>query len=169
MKEWMKWVKTLIEILLIAAVIYGAICLTSSLGMSEEEYTTAWIVCQPGDYVNARSRPSSRSSSVGWFDGGDEILLNGKEKNGYVCVVGRFEIGEAWVSKGYVVYEEPVRMSATATVISRGKLKARRCVDGKRRCWLRNGDEVKIYWWTEDWCVTNRGYVQTKYLEMDGI
>ena len=169
MKEAQKWVKVLVEIALIVAVVYAVICLTGNLGIAEEEYTTAWVICQPGDYVNARSKPSNRSESVGWFDGGEEILLDGQEKNGFLHCVGRFETCGAWIYSGYVVYEQPTRVYVRASVISKGKLKARKCVDGKRRCWLHNGDTVKVHWFTDTWCVTNKGFVMTKFLEMEGI
>ena len=165
----MKWVKVLIEVLLIALAIWAVIVFTGSLGIAEESYTKAWVICQPGDYVNARSRPSSRSESVGWFDGGEEILLDGQEKNGFLHCVGRFETCGAWIYGGYVVYEQPTRVYARASVVSKGKLQARKCVDGKRRCWLKTGDTVKVHWWTEEWCVTNKGFVMTKYLEMEGL
>lgn len=167
MKEYRKWLKTIAEIAVIALVFYALICFVNSLGMAEE-YTQAWIVCQPNDYVNARLKPNGRSRKVGWLDPGDEILLDGKEKNGYLHCVGMFET-EAWVFSGYVVYEEPVRVNVHAYVISNGDLQARKCIGGRRRCWLKTGDEIKVHWFTNEWCVTNKGFVMTKFLEMEGV
>ena len=28
-------------------------------------------------------------------------------------------------------------------------------------------DTLTIYWWSDEWCLTNYGYVQTAYLELD--
>ena len=168
MKEYQKWLKTIAEIALIVLVMYAVICLINSVGMAEETYTQAWIVCQPNDYVNARLKPNGRSRKVGLLDPGDEILLDGKEKNGYLHCVGMFET-EAWVFSGYVVYEKPVRVNAHAYVISKGDLQARKCIGGKRRCWLKTGDEIEVRWWTGEWCVTNKGFVMTRYLEMEGV
>ena len=169
MGEFIKWLKVIAEIAVIAAVIYAIICFFGSLGVAEEQYTRAWIVCQPNDYVNARNRPSSRSECVGWFDPGEEILLDGEKQNGFLHCVGRFETCGAWVFSGYVVYEEPVKTDIHAYVISNRKLQARKYINGKRRCWLKTGDEIKIHWYTNEWCVTNKGFVMTRYLEMEGV
>lgn len=162
----MKKFFTRLAALTAAVVIAVFVCVS---GIADETYTKAWVICQPNDYVNARVKPTSRSESVGWFDPGDDILLDGQEQNGFVHCVGRFETDGAWVFSGYVVYEEPVRVNVHACVISKGKLQARKCVGGKRRCWLKNGDEIRVHWWTGEWCVTNKGFVMTKYLEMEGV
>ena len=168
MKEYRKWLKVTAQVAAIILVVYALIFFANSLGMAEEAYTQAWIICQPNDYINARSKPSGNSKKVGWFDPGDEILLDGQKKNGYLHCVGRFET-DAWVFSGYVVYEEPVRVNVHAYVISKGDLQARKYVGGKRRCWLKTGDELEVRWWTSDWCVTNKGFVMTKFLEMEGV
>ena len=41
-------------------------------------------------------------------------------------------------------------------------------LDGKRTRWLKPQASLKVYWWSDEWCVTNCGYVQTKYLELEG-
>jgi hypothetical protein len=68
----------------------------------------------------------------------------------------------------YLVDEEPEYIGRTATVISKGRLSARRCIGGERVRWLKPGQIVTVWYMTSEWCVTDRGYVMTKYLEIDG-
>lgn len=39
----------------------------------------------------------------------------------------------------------------------------RRTVNWKRRCWLRDVEEIKVYWMAE-WVVTNNGFVKAEYI-----
>ena len=162
--------KTILEIIVIIAVIWGVIHLWNSFGLSSAfaEDFQAYIICQKDDYVNARSGPSRATSPVGIFEGGDSFWTDGKTKNSFVHVTGSpFEIGECWVHAGYVVYDEPIRVSGTATVVSKGKLAARKYVNGKRRTWLKTNQDVEIIWWSDEWVVTNKGFVMTQFLEVN--
>ena len=138
----------------------------SSLG--ENELFSAWIICQTGDYINVRMNPSRKSQIVGYADAGDSILVDGTEKNGYLKCYGIGDMGEGWIHSGYVIYEEPERVGCTAVVVSRGKLAARKHINGKVRKWLHNMDQIKVYWISSDWCVTNEGFIRTEFLEMEG-
>ena len=162
-----KILKTLIEIALIALVIYAFITLTHSVSLSEELWE-AYVICQPDDYVNVRYQPNKRSQVVGYVEGGDWILIDGTERNGFIKCYEIGEYGEGWIHKGYVVYDEPVRVNRMAFSVSRTRVACRRWIDGKVRKWLKNLDEVMVYWWSFDWCVTNKGFVKTEYLEMEG-
>lgn len=163
--------KTILEILAIIAVVWVFIYVWTSFGLSSalgDDYQ-AYIICQKDDYVNARSGPSRSTSPVGRFEAGDDFWTDGKTKNGFLHVTGStFEVGECWVHAGYVVYDEPVRVSGTATVVSNGQLAARKYVNGKRRTWLKVNEDVDVIWWSDEWVVTNKGFVMTQYLEMNG-
>lgn len=130
----------------------------------------AWIICQPGDWVNARSRASSHSSSEGSYYAGDCITVDGEEKAGFTHVVdSSFEVSECWVASGYVSYSEPIQINARATVISKGRVRARKCIDGKRRKWLEGGERLQVYYLAGDWAVTSEGFVQREFLRIEGI
>lgn len=58
-------------------------------------------------------------------------------------------------------------MGRAATIISKGRLAARKNVDGKRTRWLKSGAKLKVHWWSEEWCLTDCGYVKSVYLEME--
>ena len=157
---------TLFEIALIVLVVAFIATALNSVGFAEDLWE-AYVVCQPGDYVNVRLNPSRKSEAVGYADAGDSIMIDGAEKNGYLRCYYIGEMGVGWIHKGYVVYDKLERVSITAKVNSKGRVMARKYVGGKRRAWLKKNDEVKVYWLSMDWCVTNKGFVKTKYLEME--
>lgn len=163
-----KIVIALIELVLIIALAILIIFATRSIGYSEEDPCfTAWVICQPNDFVNAREKPSRKSRECGYFLPGDPVETDGYSKNGFLRCYG-FETGVAWVSEGYVVYDKPELVDCTAYSIAKGRLAARKCIDGKRRCWVGVNEEVKVSWMSSEWCVTNKGFVKTEFLEMEG-
>lgn len=165
-----KWIVTLLELLLIIAIIIAIVAGYKSLGFAEEAYAKAYILCQPGDYINARYSASRKSEAVGRLESGDVIWLDGKTKNGYAHYVDcHFETCDCWVYTGYIVFDEPVwKGGQKAVVASSGRLAARKNCTGDVRKWLKSGSEVQVFWWSDEWCVTNYGFVKTEYLELVG-
>ena len=158
-----------IELIILVLVIVGAICLIENVGFAEELYNEAYVICQPNDFVNVRERPSSRSTIVGRYETGDKVLLDGIEKGGFSHIVHTgLETEDAWICTAYLVYDKPEWANQSATVVSKGRLAARKNINGKRRCWLKNGDSVKVYWLSNEWCVTDRGFVKTDFIDLDG-
>jgi hypothetical protein len=49
------------------------------------------------------------------------------------------------------------------------RIAARKSAGGDIRCWLKSGDEVFVYYRTDEWCVTDRGFIMTKYLEVGSV
>ena len=162
--ETWKWIRTGIEIVVIAAVIFFLVSVISGLGLAEEG---RYVLCM--DRVNVRLGASSRSDEIGWLEPGDVVYPDGKKKNGFIhCEIPSIEAGEGWVHKGYLVDDQPERMNRTGIIIGNAKVQARKNVDGKRTRWLKPGGEVRVYWWTDDWCLTDCGYVKTDFIELDG-
>ena len=168
--EVRKWIITLIEILVIVAIIYGFVVGVQSIGFSESIYAKGYIICQPGDYVNVRWSPKVANNKCGRLDAGDEILLDGETKNGFALVAdSNFESSDAWVYTGYIVFDKPVKRDGQKAVVSSNyRLAARQNCTGELRKWLYNGDEVQVFWWSEEWCVTNYGFVKSEYLDWIG-
>ena len=119
----------------------------------------AWILCQPGSYVVCHPSPSKDSETLGYFYCGDEIDVIGDVK-GWVKIACGFELGEGYVYKGYVTYDEPTEVNESR-VITKDKVRARRYIGGPRRRWLNTGDSITVYWVSASWSVTSQGYVQT--------
>ncbi len=136
---------------------------------SEEEIIQIWIVCQPDSFVNIRAFPNGRSESVGRLDSGDSVYTDGNTKRGFLHVYASIEPGEGWVHKGYVVYDEPVKPEQQEyTVQSKGRVACRRSAGGTRRCWVRNGDPVRVYYISDEWSITNKGFIKTEFLAEAG-
>lgn len=169
--EAWKLIRTFLQICLIVLLIFGIVRLWNALmaTASAEELTTGYVICQPDDFVNIRSGPGRQSECIGMFGAGEEIYLDGKKKNGYLHIVNtRLESDDGWISKGHVVYDEPEYVNENATIVSKGRLAARKNVNGKRIRWLKPLATVKVYYWSDEWCVTNCGYLQSQYLELAG-
>ena len=127
---------------------------------------TAWILCQPDSYVNVRTRASSRSEILGRCECGDEIEVDGKTKNGFVhCINLPLERNEGWISAGYVVYSQPEKLYELVTMESDGRVACRKTINGQRRCWVKDGDMVKVFFRSEEWSVTDRGFIKTEYID----
>ena len=140
--------------------------LIGSLAAAEEEGTSVWVMCQPESYVNIRERPGSRSPVLGRYEAGTRLTTDGKTKNGYLHLIHlTLESEEGWIHGGYIVYGEPEEKNATYEIRSNGRVAARKTIDGKRRRWMRNGDRVTVYRASRVWAVTNRGFIQTRYLK----
>lgn len=165
--ELWKWIKAIIEVAVLFGIIIGVLCLLQTAGLADEEYEVRYVLCM--DRLTIRMGPSRSSCEIGWLECGDLVYIDGKAKNGYVHCVGlNIEDGEGWVHKGYLVCDRPVRVGQQATIVSKGRLKARKYVDGKRTRWLKSGAKLKVHWWSEEWCLTECGYVQSQYLEIGG-
>ena len=166
-----KIVKTVIEIIVIAGVILVASFLIGNIAVAEDSsgWDSAWVICKPGDRVNIRSHPNSRSEICGYLDPEDHVWTDGKKKGGFVHIVDvSNETGQGWVHSGFIVWDKPEFVNQEATIVSRGRLAARKYVGGRRTRWLKPGAKLKVYYASMDWCVTNCGYVQTRYLELEG-
>ena len=160
----------IIEFLLIIGIAYIIITGLQSLGLADESEIKAYVICQPGDWVNARTGPSRKNPSLGELRTGDVIYVTGEKKNKYYkCDNEQFEQGECWVHSGYIVYDEPEWIGGrSGTVISNQVLMARKNINGEVRLQLKPGTEIQVFWKTDDWCVTSVGFVMTDYLEIDG-
>ena len=159
---------TLLSITIVLIII--AIILILSLAISfvkAEELTEAWVICQ--DYVNVRVKPSRKSDSVGRLDAGDSVLVSDTKNHGFLKCYCIGEYGEGWIHSGYIVYDKPEKVNCKAYSVSRGKLRARRYIGGKRLHWIKHMEEVRVYWISEDWCVTDKGFVESRFLEMEGV
>lgn len=123
---------------------------------------TVYVLCQPNSFVYVREFPKKGAEVAGRVELGWELETDGIRKNGFLLVYG-FE-GEAWINAGFVT-EYPVTVFKAKTHIhSKGRVACRRSINGTRRQWLKNGSEVVIYAFADDWAITDKGFIQTQYL-----
>ena len=166
---------TILEILLIALAVFIAISLYKGAGMAEEwdeherEYEIRYVICTKGDRVNVRPFPNTKNDPIGWLEPGDIVYLDGQRKNGFCHCVGiNTEAGGGWVHKGYLVEDPPEFINRTGVISARSKVQARKNIGGKRTRWLKPGGTVRVSYWTDTWCVTDCGYVMSKFIDLDG-
>lgn len=142
-----------------------AAALFLALPALSEELTTAYIMCQPNDYINVRLRPTTKSESCGRYITGDSFYTDGHKQNGFLHAEVSLEVSDAWIYSGYVVYDEPVYVGRPYTVTANGRVSARKYINGPRRCWVKKNSTVTVYYMSSEWSLTNKGYIQTKYLQ----
>lgn len=163
-----KLIITIIEIVLIGAIICAAINILNNIGMAED----CWVMCRPGtegkpNEVLIREKPGRRKAVVGAVSCGTQLETDGKQKAGWVHVINLAnETGEGWISAEYVVFDQPYRIDGDGVIKGRGRVACRSSMNGKRSGWIQPGEMVTVYWISEDWAVTDRGYISTKYLEV---
>ena len=157
----------IVEFILVVILISFALYLFHDTGLAEK--CSVWVLCDPESFVCVRDNPRKSSTAFGVVTCGSMLHTDGKSKKGYLHVAeGPAEDDTGWISGQFIVYDEPYPLYRSATVVSNGRLAARKGVGGKVRKWLNPMDQLKIYWWSNEWCLTNYGYVQSMYLELDG-
>jgi hypothetical protein len=105
---------------------------------------------------------------IGHLYFGDSVELDGKVRNGFAHVVGlSFEEVDGWIYKGLLVDTPPIAFQGKDQIISKGRVAVRQYIGGKRNKWLRSGREVVVYAISQDWSITDQGYIQTKYLSVN--
>lgn len=124
-----------------------------------------FILCDPKTPVNVRRSPKMGTKITGQLDFGDCVETDGEEKNGFIHVYAG-DAGEGWIHSGYVVSDQPEKVKARACIAATGRVMSYKRIGGKRRNWLEIGDEVKVIALSDEWAVTSKGYIRTKYLEV---
>lgn len=146
-----------------------ALALTIILLFSAAGAEERWILCR--DYANVHISPSKKSETVGYLDAGDNFETDGKTRNGFLHVLSIGENGDGWVFSGYVSNEQPEKKDSRYVCVASKQLACRRWIGGSRikgrRGWLKNGETVKVYYRTDEWSVTSRGYIRSEWLDPD--
>jgi hypothetical protein len=142
------------------------VCMGLNYAFADEaEY---FILCKPGNEINVRRSPKMGGTVIGRKEFGDKVTSDGKEKNGFVHIIGlSFEETEGWIYKGLLINEPPVISEGECQICSSGRVACRVYINGKRRKWLRDGSEVKVYAIGKEWSYTNKGYIQTEFLTVN--
>ena len=126
-----------------------------------------FILCNPKTPVNVRRNAKKGAEITGRLDFGDWIDTDGKTKNGYLHVLNITEYGEGWIFAGYIVEDEPIKMTnARATVAATGRVMTYRWVNGMKNGYIDIGTDVIVLALSDEWAVTDHGYIKTEYLEV---
>ena len=135
---------------------------------AEKPVITCWIVCQPGDHVNVRETPSKKGRATGFLECGDAVQTDAESRNGFIRVYGVGEGSEGWVYCGYVSIYEPKAVFETYACVAPNRVACRRYMNGPKtqNPWLRNNSTVQVFYMTEEWAVTSRGFIKSEWLEV---
>ena len=139
---------------------YGAV-----LARAEEGTTTAWAMCR--SYINIRMWASKDATAVGFLDPCDPVEVDGTTRDGFAHIVSPVD---GWVHAGYLDFSKPEEIGERFVVTARSRVAARRWINGPKvsqKPWLICGSEVTVYYMSEEWALTNRGYVRAEWLEVD--
>jgi hypothetical protein len=138
-------------------------CLMAVFSVSGEEIEY-YTLCQPESHVNARKTPRMRAEIVGRLELGDKVWSDGAKRNGFLHVYGPFEC-DCWVYAGFLVPEITVQESEM--FIQADKVACRRSINGRRRKWMYEGDRVKVFAFSDDWAITDQGFIMIRFLGGD--
>lgn len=136
--------------------------------MGQAAADSYFILCRPGSEINVRERPKLKSEAVGCKFFGDMIITDGKEKNGFVHAINLLsETGDGWIYKGLLIREPPTACRGKAQVFNTSRVACRKYANGKIIGWLADGSEVEVYAVSEEWTVTDHGYIRTEFLTIN--
>ena len=111
--------------------------------------------------------PKKGGEVTGRLDFGDCVMTDGKKKNGFLHIYGITENGDGWIFAGYVVEDQPVKAERTwASIAATGRVMSYRWVKGMKNGWVQMCEDVKVYGLSDEWAITSKGYIRTKYLEV---
>jgi len=136
-----------------------------NIAAADEQTVEAWIMCGPDDYVHCRRMAGKNGEIIGRLETGYRLQLDGKTKKGWAhCTDLGLEMTDGWVYSGYIVFAEPVWYDRELMINAPGRVACRKCIDGDRTGWVIDGSFVHVFWAADGWAVTDRGYIQTRYI-----
>ena len=135
--------------------------------LSEAEADTiteeVWVLCKPDGTVNLRATPGGRV--FGGCQSGAKMWTDNRTKNGFLRVLElAAEEESGWISSRYIVYDEPREIMDGMMVCSDGRVACREWIGGKVIRWVQDGELVTVYWISDEWAVTEYGYIRAVYL-----
>lgn len=159
-----KWLKTLLEIALIAAVLIGIVSAVRGIAKADTITEEVWVLCEPNGTVNIRSKPGG--AVFGGTSCGAKLWTDNRQRDGFLHVLElNAEEETGWISARYIVYDEPHPVDAVMVITSDGRVACRKWIGGKIVKWLKNGEPVTVYWISDTWAVTEYGYIKSEFLE----
>ena len=123
---------------------------------------TVYVLCQPDSFVYIRQFPKRGSAQAGYAELGDALETDGVRKNGFLHIQGLDS--DAWINAGFVTDSPVVIRTVDGWIECGGRVACRRSINGTRRKWLKIGAEVVIFARSDDWAITDKGFIQTAYL-----
>lgn len=133
----------------------------------DEMRYSCWAFCQPDSEVLIRERPGKHGVITGAVTSGTHLWTDWEERSGWIHVIDlASESGEGWISEKHVVFDIPYNINAEGVIKGKGRVACRDAIDGALKEWAMPGDMIAVYWVSNEWAVTDRGYISTDYLEV---
>ena len=139
-----------------------------NLDLANAETYTMYAVCANGN-VNVRAEPSYRARIEGHVEfGWDVEVIDEKKVNGvtWYKVNGITELGYGWIVETCLIDFEPEKVDISATVNANGRVAVYKKINGARKTWAKNKSEVHIKIYSDQWCLTDKGWIKTEYLNI---
>ena len=156
-------IKILITVCIFGLIVIWFIWFLQGIGLAEDQ--EVWVLCQPQSYVSLRCGAGKTKGYIGGASCGSKMLTDGKIKNGFLHVYDlHAEDSSGWISIRYIVYDEPIELMEQMKIVSDGRVAARSWINGKIIKWLKNDDVITVYWASDEWSITNKGYIKSEFI-----
>ena len=159
---------TVIRLIATLVILLLAIIILSSM-LDYARAEDFYVLCRPGGEVNIRAKPKLNSRIVACASFGDR-LTGDKEQNGFVHVTGlAAEEDSGWIYKGLLVKDQPIVSKGTAQIMKADAVMCRKYADRSSKAVkkYKAGENVKVLAISEEWCVTEKGYIMTEFLTLN--
>ena len=161
--ELWKWIRLMLQVLAIAAGLILIGLAINSVARADVITEEVWVLCEPDGLVNIRSRAGGRV--VADARCGDVMWTENKVRDGFLHVTElNAEVDEGWISGRYIVYDQPHEVNEQRTVTGDGRMACRKWIGGKIKGWVQDAEIVTVYWMSEEWAVTEKGYIRSAFL-----
>ena len=161
--EAWKWITCLFEIALLALVILLTVWGFQAVAHADTITEEVWVLCKPEGTVNLRATPGG--AVFGGCQSGAKMWTDNRTKNGFLHVLElAAEEDCGWISSRYIVFDEPREVMDAMMICSEGRVACREWIGGKVIRWVQDGELVTVYWISDEWAVTEYGYIRSVYL-----
>ena len=163
----LKWAAIVIEIIALVLLVcwgisiyYEFFAYAEADGIQEE----VWVLCEKDGCVNLREKP--KGQIFGGVQACSCLWTDNRTKGEWLHVVELpAECDSGWISSRYIVFDEPRPVFCELEIRAEGRVACRQWIGGKVVRWLHDGDAVMVYYSSDEWSVTDKGYIRTDFLE----
>lgn len=139
------------------------------LSIAKADTITMYGVCEKGS-INVRLKPNGHSEVCGKLEFGWSVDILDSKNVGKVTwykVDGITEYGYGWINGNYLLSSEPTKPEEMyGTITANGRV-AVYSITGERKGWVKPNESLRVIIYSDERCFTNKGWIKTKYLEVE--
>lgn len=135
---------------------------------SDAESVTMYGICETGS-INVRVKPNVHSDVCGHIEFGWAVDISDSRKvrkTTWYKIDGFGEYGVGWINGRYLSETEPTKTENTYGKVKANGRVAVYSITGKRKGWIKPNKTFQILIYTEERCLTEKGWIKTKYLDI---